>query len=159
MVMKKQYDIDIKDILHALDTHNTKWYDSLTTDEKKKLNIWQIMRFMCSCQTNNKEIEYHYLTMTNDIVNVNFNLLKHHPELQYKLLQLVGVGKKQFHPWVPPSNNRGKSSKLVSWFCEKYANYSYDEVLDLLSINEKSDIILFLKDNGLSDDEINDLLK
>jgi hypothetical protein len=158
MVMNKKYTIDIKDILNSLDMRDIQWYDNLSDDEKHKISNWQIMRFMSACQTNNKEIEFHYLTLTNDIVNVNFNLLKKYPDLQYKLLQIVGIGKKQYHPWIPPSK-REKDSKLISWLCDRFPTYSYDEILDLLLINKKEDIILFLQDNGLSDEEINEFIR
>ena len=29
-----------------------------------------------------------------------FNALRHHPELQFKLMQAIGIGKQMFHPWI-----------------------------------------------------------
>lgn len=155
---KNTYKVDIKNVMNALDTRDHSWYDKLTEEEKKDISIWQIMRFMSSCQSKSDDIEYHYLIMTNEIVNTHFNLLRNDPELQFKLLQIVGLGLKQYHPWIPPAK-RQKTNKLFDFFLERYPTYREDDVYDLLSISTKEEIIKFLQDNGLSDEEIKELTK
>ena len=59
--------IDIKHVLNAIDNRDFSWIDTLTQEEKKKLSIWQIMRFVSSCDAYNNDIKFHYLQMTNDI--------------------------------------------------------------------------------------------
>ena len=49
------------------------------------------MRYTSSA--GDKNFTEHYLEWTNEVVNVHFNKLRQHPELQFKLLQLVGLGK------------------------------------------------------------------
>ena len=58
------------------------------------------MRYCSSVKNNVKDIEEHYLEFTNEIVNVHFNTLRHHPELQFKLMQAIGIGKQMYHPWI-----------------------------------------------------------
>lgn len=154
----KKYSVDIKQVMNALDSRDTEWYDKLTEEEKKDISIWQLMRFMSSCQSSSKDIEYHYLVMTNEIVNTHFNILRNDPELQFRLLQIVGLGAKQYHPWIPPTK-REKKNKLFELILEKYPTYSIDEVYDMISISSKEEIIKFLQDNGLGDEEIKELTK
>lgn len=157
-MVAKKYNIDIKNVMNAVDTRDFEWYNNLSTEEKKDISIWQLMRFMSSCQTNTKDIEYHHLAMTNEIVNTNFNILRNEPELQFRLLQMVGIGIKQYHPWIAPTK-RPKKDKLFELILEKYPIYSEDEVYDMISLSTKKEIITFLQDNGLSDGEIKQLTK
>ena len=53
--------IDIKHVLNAIDNRDFSWIDTLTQEEKKKLSIWQIMRFVSSCDAYNNDIKFHYL--------------------------------------------------------------------------------------------------
>ena len=92
------------------------WWDSLTEEEQKKVGIFILMRYTSAVQTKNPDIEYHYLALTNELVNKHYNILRHEVQLQHKLLQCVGLGTTQFHPWIPPSKQRkGKTGKLVKW--------------------------------------------
>ena len=84
--------LTIKNEMSAIDTKNRTWYNSPTDDEKKKVGIWVLMRYCSSVKNNVTDIEEHYLEFTNEIVNVHFNTLRH-PELQFKLMQAIGIGK------------------------------------------------------------------
>ena len=72
--------LTIKNEMSAIDTKNRTWYGTLTDDEKKKVGIWVLMRYLSSVKNNVKDIEEHYMEFTNEIVNVHFNTLRHHPE-------------------------------------------------------------------------------
>ena len=101
--------LDIKSEMRAIDTKDRKWYNSLTEEEKSKLSLWPLMRYTSSA--GDKHFAEHYLEWTNEVVNVHFNKLRLHPELQFKLLQLVGLGKTTYHPWIAPGK-RGKKNKI-----------------------------------------------
>ncbi|MDA9302719.1 hypothetical protein N8072_00925 [bacterium] len=134
--------LSIKTEMSAIDTKNRAWYNSLTDEEKKKVSPWMLMRYASSVKHDITEFEEHYLEWTNELVNVHFNTLRHHPELQMQLLQVVGIGKNQFHPWLAPGK-RGKSDKMVELVAGKYPHLNDDEIniyLNTLTTKQTKDL-------------------
>lgn len=150
--------LSIKEELRAIDCRDRDWWDSLTEEEQSKVSIFVLMRYTSAVDSKNFDIQAHYLTMTNDFVNVHNNILRHHPQLQHKLLQLVGIGAAQFHPWIAPGK-RGKKDKLQAWLAEQYPTYNDDELDLLVSTNNKEDFIDRMEQQGLSQKEIKELFK
>lgn len=149
--------VDLKAVMKSIDTRDTNWYNSLSDDEKKDITIWQLMRFTSSCNSKIQDINYHYLTMTNEIVNRNFNILNKHPELQFRLLQTVGIGNAQFHPWIKPPKSK-KKDNLTEYLKTQFPECNDDEI-QILSSKDKSEIKVFLLENGLDDKSIKEILK
>ena len=150
--------LSIKQEMAAIDTKDRKWYDSLSAEEEKKVGIWVLMRYTSSVKHDIKEFEEHYLEFTNDIVNVNFNKLAKHPQLQFQLLQALGLGKSMWHPWIAPGK-KGKSSKIAEFFKEHYKQYNDMEIELLLSQYTKDEIKQKLEEFGLDDKKIKELTK
>ena len=88
--------LSIKEEMRAIDQRDRSWWDSLTEEEQKKVSIFVLMRYTSAVQTKNSDIEYHYLALTNELVNKHYNILRHDVQLQHKLLQCVGLGSTQF---------------------------------------------------------------
>lgn len=149
--------IDLKSVMKAIDTKDIDWYDNLSDDEKNEVNIWQLMRFTSSNNSSLFDIKYHYLYATNELVNVNFNVLRKHPELQFRLLQVVGIGSAQFHPWIKPSKSH-KKNNLTEYLKTIFSECNDDE-LEIIASNDKKDIKIYLKERGLTDTEIKEVLK
>ena len=78
--------------MRAIDQRDRGWWDSLTEEEQKKVGIFILMRYTSAVQTRNADIEYHYLALTNELVNRHYNILRRESQLQHKLLQCVGLG-------------------------------------------------------------------
>lgn len=148
--------LDIKSEMRAIDTKDRKWYDSLTDEEKGKLSLWPLMRYTSSA--GDKNFIEHYLEWTNEVVNVHFNKLRQHPELQFKLLQLVGLVKPTFHPWIAPGK-RGKKNKIQDWVVKNYSQLNDDEVDIFISNKTKEDFIELFEEYGMTKKEIKELLK
>ena len=142
--------------MRSIDTKDRAWYDSLTDEEKNKLGLWLLMRYTSSC--GDKMFAEHYLEWTNEVVNVHFNKLRQHPELQFKLLQLVGLGKPTFHPWIAPGK-RGKKNKIQEWVVKNYSQLNDDEVDIFISNKTKEDFIELFEEYGMTKKEIKELLK
>ena len=117
--------LNIKEEMRAIDTKDRPWFDSLTDEEKKKLSPWLLMRYTSNC--NDKMFTEHYLEWTNEVVNVHFNKLRKHTQLQFQLLQLVGLGKPVFHAWIQPGKAQ-KKNKLQAWIAENYNMLNDDEI-------------------------------
>lgn len=150
--------LTIKEEMRAIDSKDRSWYNSLTEEEQKKLGIWVLMRYTSSCKHDIKDFEEYYLEMVNDFVNVNFNSLAKHPQLQFQLLQLCGIGKPQFHPWIAPGK-KGSDSKLMKIFKEQNPNLNDDEI-DLLAMQYSVDEVEDMLDQlGYKKSEIKKILK
>lgn len=147
----------------AIDRRKFKWYASLSEDEQKELSMWVLMRYCSSTGSKVDEINEHYLTMTNELVNVHFNDLRLHPELQFRLMQCVGIGTDQFHPWLKPGKRKRDTEtankKLFDLFEKRYPHLNDDELNIVLERMTKDDIKAYLIDSGFDDKQIKDLLK
>jgi len=149
--------LTIKEEMRAIDQRDMGWWDTLTDEEQKKISPWVLMRYTSACDTNHDEIRDHYLTMTNALVNVHFNVLRHHPQLQHRLLQIVGIGKTQYHPWIAPGK-RQKKNKVAEWLLELYPGLNEDE-LDILLQSDKKELKALAEETGMTDKQIKDLFK
>ena len=149
--------LTIKEEMRAIDQRDMGWWDTLTEEEQKKISPWVLMRYTSTCDTNHDEIRDHYLTMTNALVNVHFNVLRHHPQLQHRLLQIVGIGKSQYHPWIAPGK-RQKKNKVAEWLLELYPGLNDDE-LDILLQSDKKELKALAEETGMTDKQIKDLFK
>ena len=149
--------LTIKEEMRAIDQRDVGWWDSLTEEEQKKVGIWILMRYTSACDSNHDQIRDHYLTMTNDLVNVQFNTLRHHPQLQHRLLQIVGIGKSQYHPWIAPGK-RQKKNKVAEWLLTLYPGINDDE-LDILLESPKAELKSLAQSAGMTDKDIKALFK
>lgn len=148
--------LNIKEEMRAIDAKDRRWYDSLTEEEKGKLGMWLLMRYTSSA--GEKMFQEHYLEWTNEVVNVHFNKLRKHPQLQWQLLQLVGLGKPTYHPWIAPGK-AGKVTKLQKWVQENYPHLNDDEVDIFIGVRNKEDFIELFEEYGLDKKQIKDILK
>jgi hypothetical protein len=150
--------LTIKEEMRAIDTKDRDWYNSLTDEERKKLGIWVMMRYVSTVKHDIKDFEEHYLEWTNELVNVHHNILRHHPQLQFQLLQAVGLGKSMFHQWIAPGK-KGTDSKLYKIFKELYPQYNDDE-LELFTLQHtEHEITEILEELGYDKKEIKKIIK
>lgn len=152
----------IKQEMAAIDRRNFDWYENLSDDERKSLSMWVLMRYCSSTSSNISDINEHYLTMTNELVNVNFNDLRHHPELQMRLMQCVGIGSDQFHPWINPMKRKKSkkgNAKLESFLLELYPTLKDDEMSLLIETLGDDKIRDMLEDAGIEKKKIREYIK
>jgi len=152
----------IKEEMAALDRRNFKWYYGLSEEDQKSLSMYVLMRYAATTNSNVKEINEHYLTMVNNLVNVNFNDMRKHPELQWRLLQCAAIGTSQFHQWIKPMKKRkedSKNPKLFGFYEDMFPHFNNDEIEMLIRMQEPDDIRELLTAHGMSDKEIKALMK
>jgi len=152
----------IKEEMSALDKRNFKWYDNLSEEDKKGLSMYVLMRYAATTNSNVVEINEHYLTMMNELVNVHFNDMRKHPDLQWRLMQCGAIGTAQYHQWIKPMKKKkdtSKNPKLFSFYEDMYPHFNNDEIEMLIAMQEPDDVKAMLKEHGLSDKEIKALMK
>lgn len=149
--------IPITRIINAIDNRSNKWLSELTAEDLKGVSLWVLMRFISSCNSNYDEIRDHYLIMTNEIVNLDFNALNGHDELRMRLLQMVGIGSKQYHPWIPPGKKNTRDA-ISQWLSKKYPELNEDEIAIYRNQDEHS-LKELAYQSGLTDKEVKTLFK
>ena len=127
------------------------FYNSIDTEQQKKFSIWLYMRYASS--VDGPIFRDHYLEMVNDLVNVNFNDLTKHKELQWLLISLCGIGKKQFHPWIKPGKRKEKP-KIKTWLAKAFLNLKDSELDTLIELNTIDELKDYATQQGLTDKEI-----
>ena len=145
-------DIQLKDICLAIDKRDKTFYNGLTAEQQKKFSTWLYMRYASSVDS--PIFRDHYLQMVNDLVNVNFNDLRHHTELQWLLMSLCGIGRKQFHPWIMPGGKREGKSKIKTWLGKTFPNLKNSELDTLIELNTIDELKDYANQQGLTDKEI-----
>jgi hypothetical protein len=152
----------IKQEMGAIDRRRFGWYNSLTDDERKSLSMWVLQRWTTCTSSKVDEINEHYLTLTNDIVNVHFNAMSKHPELQFRLMQISGIGSEQPRTWIKPMKKKkeiSRNPKLFEFYEKQFPYFSDDEIEQLISIQDRDDQNELLAEHGLNAKEIKAMLK
>lgn len=152
----------IKEEMAAIDRRRFDWYPNLSEEDRKSLSMWVLMRYCSSTGNRVHEINEHYLTMTNELVNAHFNDLRNHPELQMRLMQCVGIGTDQFHNWIKPGK-RSKTAKgnalLHEFFLNMYPHLNDSELAFLIGKMAEDEIRELLEDAGVPKNKVKDYFK
>jgi hypothetical protein len=152
--------LSIKEEMRAIDCRVKGWWESLTEEEVKKISPFVLMRWTSAVQSSNSDIEFHYIALVNELVNKHYNIVRHHPELQFKLLQCVGLGVSQYHKWIPPGKQKKQSiGRLYDWLKQLYPTYNDDELELLVSTNDISDFKNMAEELGLTKKQIKEIFK
>ena len=140
--------------LSSMDMRDKDFYKNLSDVHKKEISLWVLMRYMSSC----RGAAHHHLTMVNDLVNVDFNVISKHPELQWKLLAICGTNKKQFHDWIPPGK-KAKKNRLEEALVTLNPLMKDDELALLQQINAREEFEEYFKANAFDDKTIKEIFK
>ncbi len=152
----------IKEEMSAIDLRKYNWYANLNEDDKKELSMWVLMRYCSSTSSKVDDINHFYLNMTNELVNVNFNDLRHYPDLQFRLMQCVGIGSNQFHAWIKPGKRKKSSkgnAKLEEFYLGLYPHLKDDELAMALDSMSEQDVRDMLEDAGIPKNKVKEYLK
>ena len=130
--MKK---IDLKSMLGAVDRRNKEFYSQLSDEQKKEFSPYMVMRWTSSIK-GSKQLQEHYLELTNEFLNKDFSVLYKHKKLYWMLASIIGIGRNQYHPWIGVSK-KTKKEILADRFSSLYPSLNQDELTILLS-NKKA---------------------
>ena len=99
----EKVDVDLFEILAALDKKDYGFYDRLTDEQKKKIVPFMLTHWMSAIKASEGLARY-YVMSTNEYTNkylFNENVQKH-PNLAWLMLCAASPGLgKQFHQWIP----------------------------------------------------------
>lgn len=135
-----KYKVDLNTILKKIDSKDRKYYQSLSSEEKKSVSAIVLMRFISS---SNKPYSDYSLIAVNDMANKHFYEMKDHPELQYLLLTAASSGLPTRHNWIAGSkkNNIEPLYNLISKFWPQSNRMEKDIILSKFDANSFSDFV------------------
>lgn len=133
-------DLNLFQILEALDKKDYGYYDRLTAEQQKKFVPYMMLMWM-SCVKANSSISRYYAMSVNEYANKHlFNeYIQKHPKLQWLMLcsSSPGIGK-QFHQWIPHINSSvsklktaPKEKDVREYFKKIYASLDNDELNEI----------------------------
>lgn len=96
-------DLDLFEVLNALDKKDYNYYDNLTEEQKKKFVPFMLLHWMSAIK-GSEGVSRYYVMSTNEYANKYMfsEFVQKHPKLQWLMLCSAspGIGK-QFHQWIP----------------------------------------------------------
>jgi len=93
---------DLFEALAALDRKDYDYYETLTSEQKKKFSAYMMLMWMST--VSNVRFQKDYILNTNKIANIYFfsETVQKHPKLQWLMLCASSPLKgKQYHKWIP----------------------------------------------------------
>ena len=132
--------------LTALDKRDKKYYDRLSDEDKKAFVPYLMLRYASNVESDQFFTE-HYLTTTNELVNVNYWQLTKHPKLLWMLFSMVGAYQPQRHTWLKgPASRKGKKTDMQTALQAMYPAAKFDELELLESTLTKEQAKRFLNE-------------
>lgn len=151
--MKKEYALNIFDVLKQINRKNYGFYESLSDDDKKHINPYLLMCWMRGTSDSSQ------LLFLNHFVNPYvFGCGTAHKELIMYLLTICGPNKDYRYKWIK-SNKKQTSQPLSMRVIKEYFNYSTSHAKQALSLLNADTIISYGEQLGFQSDELTKLKK
>ena len=162
----EKQDLNLFEVLAALDKKDYGYYGRLTEEQKKKFVPFMMLHWMSAIK-GNEGLSRYYVMSTAEYGNkymFNENVQKH-PELQWMMLcaSSPGLGK-QFHQWIPHIKERvaklkevPKKKDIQEYFKKIYSGASKEDLSllsDVFIEGQKKKMYLAEKFPNLKYDEI-----
>jgi hypothetical protein len=180
-VKKTEHELDIREVLKALDLGDKHFYKNLPDESKKKIAIHEvILRWMSSVAATTINFEEakrqgrkkgdgkgpwpsimsdtsytEDMLLTVNAINeiLGYHDLYKHPELEWLLLSLASVGSMQEHQYIP--NKRiSTTPKIDSMLRSKYPLANEHEMTIIKQLGGKEMAVQLAHDFGMTDKEI-----
>ena len=148
-------EIPLKEILAAIDLNGKEVWDDLTEDQQKKVTFFTLNRFISSV-SGSRELQEHFLILTNERFNKNFFDISKHPKLQWLLACSCSHESKKinYHEYIKVERTKTKKEKFLS---ELYPQMKLSDVEVLASITTDREIKDYCKDLGWDDKDIKNI--
>ncbi len=163
MVAKKKesasakHQLPIDQVMAAVDLRQQKYYDKLSDEDQRALNLYMAQRWASQVQ-GSRDIQEHYLLMVNDLCNIDFvATTSAHDELRWRMLSLVGLGQKLRHEFVPPRGQ--KKDRITEWLIELFPHLGEEEIELFKTINDGDTLKEAAEAMNVADKKIKDLFK
>lgn len=165
----KKPSLDINDEMLYSDYKVFDWLDSQTPEMAKTFVPLVAMKWLSVLQSPNSydgphyvrpsqdDTEY-YIQMVNELLNKDFWDLSKYPDLQWRIMCAIGMGKPFKHGWVPLANKRKTVNKVDAIFLKLHPQLNDEEVALLRSKFSVESFKQLLKDMAMDDKEAKPLV-
>jgi len=148
----------IDQVMRAIDSRDRGFYGRLTDEDKKSVNSYMAQRWASAVQSNDREVQEHYLLMVNDLCNIDYvATTSAHEELRWMMLSLVGLGVKLRHDFIPPKGV--KKDRIREWLIELHPHLSDDEIDLFREINPPDVLENAARSMNVADKRLKELFK
>lgn len=134
-------DLDLFQVLNALDNKDYGYYDRLSDEQKKKFVPYLLLQWMSTLK-NKGDIASYYLYSANFHANKHFlnELMQKHPKLQWLTLCAISPNTgKQLHAWIPQLSNKvallrekASTKNVKDYFSKTNPNLSKNKIDELV---------------------------
>jgi len=140
--------LNIANEMSVFDRKDRTFYESLTTEERKKFSTFLMIRWGSSIQ-GSRELQEYYVQSCNHYLNKHFFALSRHPKLQWLMATAVspGMGTHR-HQWIATKKKEPGAGSIRKQLAELYPHFNDDEIDLLAKITTKKDIDAYLKQMG-----------
>lgn len=161
--------LDIKDEMLYADYKGFGWIDDLPVELAKTFSPLIAMKWFSVLQMPNgydtipykrptSEDEEHYIVMINELLNLNFWDLSKYPDLQWRIMCSIGLGKPLKHGWIPLANKKKTVSKVNAVFLKLHPQLNDEELALLRSKYDVDSFKQLLRDLTIDEKEAKDLV-
>lgn len=150
-----KYELPIAQVMSAIDLRDQTFYDKLDEKERKSVNLYMAQRWASQVE-GTQEVQEHYLLMVNDLSNIDFvATTSAHEELRWRVLALVGLGRRLRHEFIPPRGR--KKDRLYEWLTELFPQLNDEEIELFRTVNKDSDLKESARSMNVADRRFKDL--
>lgn len=124
----EKVEVDLFEILAAIDKKDYAYYDRLTEEQKKKVVPFMLTHWMSAIK-GSEGISRYYVMSINEYANKHLfaEFVQKHPKLQWLMLCSASPGLgKQFHQWIP--HIRDKVGKYKETATQKEIKEYYSKI-------------------------------
>lgn len=148
----------IDQVMRAIDSRDRGFYSRLTDEDRKLVNSYMAQRWASAVQSNDREVQEHYLLMVNDLCNIDYvATTSAHEELRWMMLSLVGLGVKLRHDFIPPKGV--KKDRIREWLIELHPQLSDDEIELFRTVNPPDVLESAARSMNVADKKVKELFK
>jgi len=146
--MAKEYKLDLFTYLNNLSRKNSKFYNSLSDDEKKEISPLIIMRWLSGTS------DARQVFFLNELVNPFVFTLGKHKELLNQLMSLCTSGKQYKYNFIKAKSKKTTSTPKSVEVIKEYFHYSTLEAMEALLLISNEDVLSFAEQLGKQPPEI-----
>lgn len=136
-------EINLFEVLSALDRKDYNYYDSLTEEQRRKIVPFMLTHWMSAIKGKHELQNYYILSTEYNANRYLFNeFIGKHPKLQWLMLcaSSPGLGK-QFHQWIPMIRDRvsnlketAKVKEIKEYYAKIYPKADNDSLQEIAEI-------------------------
>lgn len=148
MTKKSQPKLALSRVLNAISYRDFSFFDKLTPDELKELNLFTLIRYTSNVKHSDPEIEAIFIERSNEFVNKNYyDLIKQDKKLVWKLYASIGAGIPVRYEYLK-SPSKTKTDKFERLLAEIYPEYKLADIQLLSSLMTQDEKKSYVENMG-----------